>query len=305
MNQDFVQRVRRAVASVARRPSENPAVGLILGSGLGSFIERVAGRDIPYSRIEGFPQPTVEGHAGTLRLGGALAVMAGRFHYYEGFSMDDLVLPVFVLHGLGVGILIVTNAAGGIRREYKPGQLVLIRDHINLMGANPLRGANPPDLGPRFPDMSEAYSRRLRELAKKRAAGGSSETRKRPARTGSPTAAGEPGRSASPAGSREGEELAEGVYAAFPGPTYETPAEVRMAEAMGADLVGMSTVPEVIAARYLGMEVLGVSMVTNMAAGVLDQPLRHEEVIETAAAVIPALGALLGGVLEELGVSTR
>ncbi|MBN1835655.1 MAG: purine-nucleoside phosphorylase [Spirochaetales bacterium] len=275
MNQGFAERVRRAVASVERflegGAQGRPQVGLILGSGLGEFVERVGGRDVPYGKIEGFPEPTVEGHAGTLRLGGSLAVMAGRFHYYEGLPMDDVVLPVFLLHALGVRTLIVTNAAGGIRREYRPGQLVLIRDHINLLGANPLRGPNPGDLGPRFPDMSEAYSKRLRALVRERTAGGAG--------------------------------LPEGVYAAFPGPTYETPAEVRMAEAMGADLVGMSTVPEVIAARYLGVEVLGLSMVTNMAAGIVDRPLSHAEVVETARRVIPALSELLAGVLEALGVA--
>jgi purine-nucleoside phosphorylase len=283
MNRDFAGRVQKALASVAPRSAETPKAGLILGSGLGPFVERTRGRDIPYTAIEGFPRPTVEGHAGTLRLGGSVAVMAGRFHFYEGFSMDDLVLPVFVLHGLGVRTLIVTNAAGGIRRDYAPGQLVLIRDHINLIGSNPLRGPNPEGFGPRFPDMSEAYSRRLRELAKRRAAA--------PASRGG--------------AALDGGQLAEGVYAAFAGPTYETPAEVRMAEAMGADLVGMSTVPEVIAARYLGIEVLGISMVTNMAAGILDQPLSHEEVVQTAAGVIPRLAVLLEGVLEELGLSTR
>ena len=275
MNEGFSGRVERAVASVASwagaHPGgalpEGPRVGLILGSGLGALVDRVEGRDLPYSRIEGFPTPTVEGHAGTLRLGRSLAVLAGRFHFYEGFSMDDLVLPVFLLHGLGVRTLVVTNAAGGVRRDLRAGQLVLISDHINLMGANPLRGPNPAGLGPRFPDMSEAYSRRLRSLAQERARA----------------------------------PLVEGVYAAFAGPTYETPAEVRMAEAMGADLVGMSTVPGVIAARYLGMEVLGVSMVTNMAAGILDRPLSHEEVVETAQRVIPALSQLLSGVLDGLG----
>jgi purine-nucleoside phosphorylase len=267
MEKDFGSRVRHALASVPLESSERPRIGLILGSGLGSLVERFQGRAVPYSAIAGFPRPTVEGHSGTLLSSGALAVMAGRFHFYEGFSMDEVVLPVFVLHGLGVRTLIVTNAAGGVRRYYRPGQLVLIRDHINLMGVNPLRGPNPPDLGPRFPDMTEAYSRRLRRIAQGR-----------------------------------DHDLVEGVYAAFAGPTYETPAEVRMAEAVGADLVGMSTVPEVIAARYLGMEVLGLSMVTNMAAGIVDQPLSHREVVETAGRVIPRLGVLLAGVLEELGV---
>jgi purine-nucleoside phosphorylase len=272
MQEGFADRVQEALRSLPRPAGQGPSTGLILGSGLGGAVESLPGHDLPYAQIRGLPVPTVEGHAGFLRLGGRVAVMTGRFHYYEGFSLDDVVLPVFVLHGLGVRTLIVTNAAGGIRRSYSPGELVLISDHINLMGATPLRGANPPSLGPRFPDMSEAYSRRLRELAGSTA--------------GALAAIRAP--------------LQEGVYAAFMGPTYETPAEVRMAERMGADLVGMSTVPEVIAARYLGMEVLGISMVTNMAAGILDEPLSHADVMHTAARVVPVLAELLRALLPRL-----
>jgi purine-nucleoside phosphorylase len=267
MQANFAQRVETAVRSLPLGAGEAPAVGLILGSGLGEFAENIAGRGIPYRRIAGYPQPTVEGHRGVLKLGRNCAVLSGRFHYYEGVSLDDVVLPVFLLHRLGVRDLIVTNAAGGIRRSYSPGDLVLIRDHLNLMGVHPLRGPNPAGYGPRFPDMSEAYSRQLRGIAQE-AAGGS---------------------------------LAEGVYAAFPGPSYETPAEVRLAELLGADLVGMSTVPEVIAANYLGMRVLGVSCVTNMAAGILERPLEHAEVMETGRRARPALARLLLGVLERLG----
>jgi purine-nucleoside phosphorylase len=266
MQEGFASRVEETLASIPSRGDAKAEVGLILGSGLSPFAASFRGLEIPYRRIRGFPVPTVEGHAGLLRLGGGVAVLAGRFHYYEGWSMDDIVLPVFLLHGLGVRTLVVTNACGSIRREHTPGQLVLIRDHINLMGANPLRGPNPEGLGPRFPDMTLAYARRLRELASEAA----------------------------------GRTLPEGVYAAFAGPSYETPAEVRMAERLGADLVGMSTVPEVIAARYLGMEVLGISMVTNMAAGILEQPLSHAEVVETAARATPALAELLHALLPHL-----
>jgi purine-nucleoside phosphorylase len=269
MQDSFPRRVEEAAGSVMSSHAERPAVGLILGSGLGSFVQSIEGTDIPYEKIRGFPVPTVEGHAGFLRLASSVSVMAGRFHFYEGRSMDDIVLPVFLLHALGVRTLIVTNAAGGIKDSYSAGELVLIKDHINLLGANPLRGSNPEGFGPRFPDMTDSYSKRLRRLAGEVAA-------------------------------EKGRELQEGVYAAFAGPTYETPAEVRMARAMGADLVGMSTVPEVIAARYLGMEVLGLSMVTNMAAGILDKPLSHQEVVETAVKVAPWLSTLLQGILDRI-----
>jgi purine-nucleoside phosphorylase len=277
MQEGFPDRLQKALRSLPPGDGQGPSTGLILGSGLGAVVESFSGREVPYSQIHGFPVPTVEGHAGFLRLGERVAIMAGRFHYYEGFSLDDVVLPVFVLHGLGVRTLIVTNAAGGIRRSYSPGDLVLISDHINLMGANPLRGANPSGLGPRFPDMSQAYSPRLREAA--RATAGAVVALRAP--------------------------LQEGVYAAFLGPTYETPAEVRLAERMGADLVGMSTVPEVIAARYLGMEVLGISMVTNMAAGILDQPLSHTEVMQTAARVAPLLAELLRALIPRIDPEAR
>jgi purine-nucleoside phosphorylase len=271
MQTKFAQRVAEAVRSIPSEKIGKPTVGLILGSGLGSFVETVEGTDIPYTEIREFPVPTVEGHAGFLRIAPSIAVMAGRFHYYEGRSMDDIVLPVFLLYSLGVRTLIVTNAAGGIKRSFSAGELVLIKDHINLLGANPLRGPNPPGFGPRFPDMSESYSKKLRALAQEVSEG-----------------------------RRGGGNLQEGVYAAFAGPTYETPAEVRMAERMGADLVGMSTVPEVIAAGYLGMEVLGVSMVTNMAAGILDRSLSHQEVMETAAQVVPRLSGLIRGILSRI-----
>ena len=266
MEPEFSQRLELALSSLSAVAGDAPRIGIILGSGLGAFAEAVDGVRVPYADIEGFPLPSVAGHSGGLVVGGGVAILAGRVHFYEGRSMDDVVFPVFVLHGLGVETLIVTNAAGGINGSYAPGDLVLIRDHINLMGANPLRGQNP-DLGPRFPDMSSVYGAHLRETAR--------------------TAAGLP--------------LAEGVYAALSGPSYETPAEIRMLERLGADLVGMSTVPEVIAARYLGLGVLGISCVTNMAAGVLDAPLDHAEVIRKGAETAPRFARLLSGTVRALG----
>ncbi len=276
MKAGFGARVAQAVASVERRVkgARAPEVALVLGSGLGDLVDRIEGITVPYAEVDGFPAPTVAGHRGLLRIGTvdgakgrlAVAVLAGRFHYYEGHSIDDVVLPVFTAAGLGARTLIVTNASGAVNTSYSPGDLVLIRDHVNLMGTNPLIGPLAEGLGPRFPDMSEPYSRRLREAAQAASGGG----------------------------------LAEGVYAAFSGPTYETPAEIRMLRAMGADLVGMSTVPEVIAARFLGLEVLGISCVTNMAAGILEQPLSHAEVVETGKRVAARFADLVFGVLARL-----
>jgi purine-nucleoside phosphorylase len=269
MRSAYQARVEAAYAALPAGARERrPAVGVVLGSGLGAFAERVRGVAVGYEAIPGLPRPTVAGHGGVLTVGRDVAVMAGRVHYYEGHEPDDVVLPVFLLARLGVRTLVVTNAAGGINRAYAPGDLVLIRDHLNLQGVNPLRG---PDHGPgpRFPDMSAAYSPRLRALARE--------------------AAGSP--------------LAEGVYAALAGPCYETPAEIQMLAALGADLVGMSTVPEVIAARSLGLEVLGVSCVTNMAAGILEQPLDHAEVTARGREAAPRFARLLAGTLRALGAS--
>lgn len=270
MEKGFADRVEKAFASLGERGRRGPAVGVILGSGLGDFADSAGGEQVPFAAIEGFPRSSVAGHAGILRLTDALAVMQGRIHYYEGWSMDDVVLPVFLLHRLGVRTLVVTNAAGGVNRDYAAGDLVLIRDHVNLMGANPLRGPNPA-LGPRFPDMSSAYDPGLRQVAL----------------------------------SVSEKPLREGVYAGFAGPCYETPAEIRMCAAIGADLVGMSTVPEVIAASYLGMKVLGISCVTNMAAGILPQPLSHAEVMEVGRAVGPRFSRLLSAVIAALPAADR
>lgn len=264
-------RVERAAKSIRAKTKLRPAVGLVLGSGLGAFAEELAGAArIPYERIPGFPRSTAVGHAGRLVVGkvGAVpvAVMQGRAHFYEGYAMRDVVFGVRVLARLGCRALVVTNAAGGINRSYKQGCLVALRDHINLMGTNPLIGPNDERFGPRFPDMTRAYSPRFRQMALEE-------------------------------GRRLGIEMHEGVYAALPGPSYETPAEIRAVERLGADLVGMSTVPEVIAARHVGLEVLAISCVTNLAAGILDQPLSHDEVLATGERVRAQFAALLRAVI--------
>ncbi len=235
--------------------NQKPEIGLILGSGLGVLAEEIEEPiKIPYQEIPEFPVSTVEGHAGqlvygTLR-GKKVIAMQGRFHFYEGYSLDKVTFPVRVMRELGVSTIIVTNAAGGINESFEAGDLMLITDHINNMGTNPLIGENQPHFGVRFPDMSEAYSKELRGVAKQVA-----------------------------------EELKinlkEGVYVGNTGPSYETPAEIRMLRVWGGDAVGMSTVPEVIIARHAGMKVLGISCISNMAAGILDQPLTHDEVMET------------------------
>jgi purine-nucleoside phosphorylase len=245
-----------------------------LGSGLGAFADELTERtDIPYADIPGWPQSTAVGHAGKLIIGklGTLdvAVMAGRAHLYEGHTMQQVTYGVRVLQALGVRSMVFTNAAGGINLELDRGGLVLISDHINLQGANPLVGPNDESLGPRFPDMSEAYSRAYRETAKCVA-----------------TELCIP--------------MAEGVYAALLGPSYETPAEIRYLRAIGADVVGMSTVPEVIVANHMGMKVLGISCVTNMAAGILPQKINHEEVLETGAMVRDTLVKFLKALLPRL-----
>jgi purine-nucleoside phosphorylase len=251
-----------------------PAVGVVLGSGLGAFADELTERtDIPYHESPGWPGSTAVGHAGKLILGRLgdvnIAVMAGRAHLYEGYSPAQVTYGVRVLGSLGVKSMVFTNAAGGINLELERGGLVLISDHINLQGSNPLVGPNDDAVGPRFPDMSEAYSKQFRSAAKEVAA-----------------------------------ELCipmrEGVYAAMLGPSYETPAEIRYLRAIGADVVGMSTVPEVIVANHMGIKVLGISCVTNMAAGILQQRINHEEVLETGVMVRDTLVRFLKAVLPRL-----
>ena len=259
---------------IESRTALRPTVGIVLGSGLGAFADELYDRvDIPYALIPGWPRATAIGHAGRLvvgRLDGlAVAIMAGRAHLYEGNTAAQVTYGVRVLGSLGVRSMVFTNAAGGINLELERGGLVLISDHINLQGCNPLVGPNDDSLGPRFPDMSEAYSREYREIAKSVA-------------------------------SELCIPISEGVYAAMLGPSYETPAEIRFLRTIGADVVGMSTVLEVIAANHMGIKSLGISCVTNMAAGILPQTINHEEVLETGAMVRDTLVRYLNALLPRL-----
>jgi len=249
-------------------------VGVVLGSGLGAFAEALEDRkETAYAQIAGWPRSTAIGHAGKLvegRIGSTeVLVMAGRAHLYEGYNAQQITFGIRELKRRGAGALILTNAAGGINLSLKPGQLVLISDHINLMGANPLIGPNDDAEGPRFPDMTDAYDGELRRIATEEAA-------------------------------RTGIELHEGVYAAMLGPSYETPAEIRFLRTIGADLVGMSTVPEVIAARHMNLSVLAISCVTNMAAGISSGKINHDEVLETGERVRTKFLTLLRAILPRI-----
>ena len=268
-------RFTRTVEFLRARIPVPPVVGVILGSGLGDFADSVQDRvEIPYAQIPGFPASAVVGHAGTLvagTLGGVpIVVLAGRIHYYEGHPMPLVVTPARVLGLLGCRDVIVTNAAGGIDTRFSAGDLMLISDHINLFGTNPLIGPNEDSLGARFPDMSDAYRSDLRTLARAVAR-------------------------------RIRVPLREGVYIGVTGPSYETPAEIRAFRALGASAVGMSTVPEVIALGHMGVGVVGISCITNMAAGVLKQPLRHDEVLETTRRVKDRFVRLLSALVEAMG----
>lgn len=266
--------VQAAAAAVRAKVNTPPQVGLILGSGLGAFADKLGNATrIDYAEIPGFPQSKVAGHKGCLVLGeraGAHCVaMQGRVHMYEGHSAATVAFPARVLVALGAKVLIITNAAGGLNPAWKPGTLMLIRDHIDMLRDHPLRGPNDDRLGPRFPDMTHAYAADLRLLAKEAAAAASVT-------------------------------LEEGVYVAMPGPTYETPAEVRMLQTLGADATGMSTVPEVVVARHMGAQVIGISCITNHAAGITGQELSHVEVTETAARVRATFETLLDAILGQL-----
>lgn len=274
-----MKEIRQAVEFLRERTALRPRLAVVLGSGLGGFAAELAHRlEIPYAEIPHWPAATAEGHAGRLifgRLEGLeLAVMAGRAHLYEGYRPEQVVFGVRVLGGLGVRLLVLTNAAGGINPAFQRGALVLISDHINLQGSNPLVGPNPEALGPRFPDMTEAYPAELRRTAHAVAA-------------------------------ELGITLAEGVYAGVLGPSYETPAEIRYLRAIGADLVGMSTVPEVIAANHMGLRVLALSCVTNLAAGLGPGRLSHQEVLETGERVRQRLVRLLKALLPRLAETVR
>jgi purine-nucleoside phosphorylase len=270
---EFV-RAEKAAKFILAKTELRPRVGLVLGSGLGAFADRLAGAArIDYAKIPHFPRSTAIGHAGRMVIGKVaevpVAVMQGRVHFYEGYSQREVIFPMRVMARMGIRAVLITNAAGGINTNFKQGCLVVLRDHINLQGSNPLIGPNDEHFGQRFPDMTQVYWKLYQSAALQE-------------------------------GRRLGIEVADGVYAALTGPSYETPAEIRYLRTIGADLVGMSTVPEVIAAAHLGIRVLGISCVTNMAAGILNQPITTEEVIETGERVKADFVALLRAMIPRM-----
>ena len=271
---DLVPRLAEAVKLIQSRSALRPQVGLVLGSGLGAFARSLdKATVIPYGQIPHWPVSTAVGHPGELVLGSSqgvpMAVLAGRAHLYEGYTPEQVVFPVRVLARMGVKVVIFTNAAGSVNVNYKPGELMIITDHINLMGSNPLVGPNEDSLGPRFFDMSEPYDPILGQLAER-------------------------------ACSKVGMTVRRGVYIGVLGPSYETSAEIKMARALGADAIGMSTVPEVIAARHMGLRVLGLSCITNMAAGVIKKKLDHREVLDTAEKVRDGLIEVLERLVQDV-----
>lgn len=268
------QRINDAAQYIKARITEAPSIGLILGSGLGDFADGLENRVvIPFAEIPDFPQPTVEGHAGAFVIGSCqgktVVALQGRIHYYEGHPQQVITIPVRVMALLGVKQIVLTNACGGVNLNFAPGDLMLISDHINYSGSNPLIGQNLDQFGPRFPDLSNVYTKELRTKIMKVA-------------------------------EENGIALRQGVYVMYSGPNYETPAKIRMFRMMGADAVGMSTVPEAIVAAHCGMDVVGISCITNMAAGVLPQKLNHQEVVETAALVHDKFQKLLTLVIDLL-----
>ena len=269
-----------AAELIRSKSAREISTAIVLGSGLGAFADELSNAvKIPYEEIPGFARSTVEGHAGQLVLGEidgvAIAVQQGRFHFYEGYDMEQVMLPARTFGVLGVKNLILTNAAGSLNSDFLPGSLMLISDHLNCMGVNPLRGANDRRFGPRFPDMSEVYDREYQKIAEAEA-NAITQARFEKGIDKTPT-----------------DFLNRGIYCGLSGPTYETPAEIRMYRLLGADAVGMSTVPEAIAARHQGMRVLGISCITNLAAGMSDEPINHEEVMETGAKVAEIFKELL------------
>ncbi|MFZ3200456.1 MAG: purine-nucleoside phosphorylase [Candidatus Acidiferrales bacterium] len=272
-------RAERAARYILSKTKLRPKVAVVLGSGLGAFADDLSGAvRIPYEKIPGFPRATAEGHAGRLVIGkiddAAVAAMQGRAHLYEGYSAAEAAFPMRVLQRLGIRAAILTNAAGAIHQDFRPGEFVMIRDHINLQGANPLIGENDERFGPRFPDMTDAYREPYRGIALAEAR-------------------------------RLGIAAHEGVYAAVSGPSYETPAEIGYLRAIGADLAGMSTVPETIMLRHMGIRVLGISCVTNMAAGISGRAIHHGEVIETGKRAKSRLAALLRAVIPRIIEDTQ
>jgi purine-nucleoside phosphorylase len=274
-SQEFL-RAEAAAKFILAKTKLRPRIGVVLGSGLGAFANEIAGAArIDYKNIPHFPRSTAIGHAGRMVIGKVadvpVAIMQGRVHFYEGYSPREVIFPIRVMARMGIRAVLLTNAAGGINTNFRQGCLVVLRDHINLQGTNPLIGPNDEHFGVRFPDMTQVYWKPYQAAALQD-------------------------------GKRLGIEIAEGVYAALTGPSYETPAEIRYLRAIGADLVGMSTVPEVIAAAHLGIRVLGISCVTNMAAGILDQPITTEEVMETGERVKADFVALLRAVIPRMNM---
>lgn len=270
MTEAFGARVDQALASIRKHSDARPSVAVVLGSGLSDVVDQFGGVTVPYGQIAGFPAPTVVGHRGSLSISDSVVLFAGRFHFYEGHDMDTVVLPVALAHKLGARTIVLTNAAGSLNRGLRPGTIALIRDHIGLFSRNPLIGPNDDNLGQRFVDQSDVWTAALRSLAQ------------------------------GVAREQSGLDLPEAVYCCLSGPSYETPAEIGVLSRIGADLVGMSTVPEAIVARWLGMQCLGFSTVTNLAAGVSEHPLSHEEVVETGRQVRDRLGALLTAVISRI-----
>ena len=268
------ERAQRAAEEIRSRANANPSVAIVLGSGLGAFADELTeSTSLSYQEISGFAQATVEGHAGRLVIGKAgevsIAAMQGRFHFYEGYSLEDVTFPIRVLKLLGVHTLILTNAAGSLNTEFTPGSLMVISDHINLMGVNPLIGRNDERFGPRFPDLTSTYDPDLQSIVIEEATAMNIDMRR-------------------------------GVYAALTGPSYETPAEIHMVRTLGADAVGMSTVPEAIVARHMDMRVIGISCITNLAAGVSNRPVDHSQVIATGERVRGQFTELLRSVIAKL-----
>jgi purine-nucleoside phosphorylase len=272
--ESLYERAEEAVRLIRTRTAAEVSVAIVLGSGLGGFAQDLTeATEIPYEEIPGFARATVEGHAGSLVIGLAgdvtVAAMQGRFHFYEGYSLQDVTFPIRVLKLLGVRTLVLTNAAGSLNVEFTPGSLMVITDHLNLLGDNPLRGDNDERFGPRFPDLSTVYAHELQNIVIEE-------------------------------GSAMGIELRRGVYAALAGPSYETPAEIHMVRALGADAVGMSTVPEAIVARHMGMDVIGISCITNLAAGVSNRPIDHGQVMQIGERVRGAFTELLSRVVKRV-----
>lgn len=276
---DLYERAEAAADAIRGAIDEAPRVGVVLGSGLGAFADRLEGSiPIEYAGIPHFPVATVAGHAGKLVAGRVgplpIVVLQGRFHFYEGHELETVTFPIRVLQRLGVQNLILTAATGGVNPTYRAGDIVALTDHLNLIGQNPLRGANDERFGTRFPDMTTVYSPHLRRLATEEA-------------------------------KRLGFRIAQGVYAAMPGPSYETPAEIRMLRTLGADVVGMSTAPEALVARHAGMEVLALAFVANAAAGVTGDPISHEDVLAAGESAGPRLGRLIEAVILRLGAEEK